>query len=301
LRFATTHTTNSLTAFSAYRFHFNGKETDNEVYGAGNVYDYGFRIYNPRLGKFLSVDPLTKSYPWYTPYQFAGNKPIAAIDLDGLEEYYTSSGELIGKYGTSTEIRIVYDNYVEVARQIITTQNEPSSNVMNDILFNKYSAGVHNNPDDAAADWGMRYNQYSIENNVEMISVIFVTKINDKPVFSYSQPNKGDESSSETKATSTSKRRVIATIHSHGKFLETHDNNVFSEDFIDANGEVVKGDIDSDNDLNLIGYITTPNGSLQKHVPFVEPITLSCDMPSDPKDPTSDPNKIIPSTPPKIN
>jgi hypothetical protein len=36
----------------------------------------------------LSVDPLTKSYPWYTPYQFAGNKPIAAIDLDGLEELY---------------------------------------------------------------------------------------------------------------------------------------------------------------------------------------------------------------------
>jgi len=35
----------------------------------------------------LSVDPLTKLYPWYTPYQFAGNKPIWAIDLDGLEEY----------------------------------------------------------------------------------------------------------------------------------------------------------------------------------------------------------------------
>jgi len=59
---------------------------DNEVSGQGNQYDYGFRIYNPRLGKFLSVDPLTKSYPWYSPYQFAGNKPIIAIDLDGLEE-----------------------------------------------------------------------------------------------------------------------------------------------------------------------------------------------------------------------
>jgi hypothetical protein len=32
------------------------------------------------------VDPLFKSYPWYTPYQFAGNKPIISIDLDGLEE-----------------------------------------------------------------------------------------------------------------------------------------------------------------------------------------------------------------------
>ena len=69
-----------------YRFGFNGKEFDPEIAGNGNQYDYGFRIYNPRIGRFLSVDPLTASYPWYTPYQFAGNKPIWAIDLDGLEE-----------------------------------------------------------------------------------------------------------------------------------------------------------------------------------------------------------------------
>jgi hypothetical protein len=53
--------------------------------------DYGFRIYSPALGRFLSVDPLTKTYPWYTPYQFAGNKPIWFIDLDGLEENSTST------------------------------------------------------------------------------------------------------------------------------------------------------------------------------------------------------------------
>ena len=70
-----------------YRYQFNGKEQDPETYGNGNVYDYGFRVYNPRLGKFLSMDPLTSSYPWYTPYQFAGNMPIIAIDLDGLEEF----------------------------------------------------------------------------------------------------------------------------------------------------------------------------------------------------------------------
>jgi RHS repeat-associated protein len=58
---------------------------DNEVSGSGNQYDYGFRIYNPRIGRFLSTDPLFKSYPELTPYQFASNTPIKAIDLDGLE------------------------------------------------------------------------------------------------------------------------------------------------------------------------------------------------------------------------
>jgi len=54
--------------------------------GSGVSYDYGFRIYDARTAKFLSVDPLTKSYPWYTPYQFAGNEPVSNIDLDGLEQ-----------------------------------------------------------------------------------------------------------------------------------------------------------------------------------------------------------------------
>jgi RHS repeat-associated protein len=70
-----------------YRFGYNGKESDNDWKGEGNVYDYGFRVYDPRIGKFLSVDPLAPDYPWYTPYQFAGNMPISMIDRDGLEPY----------------------------------------------------------------------------------------------------------------------------------------------------------------------------------------------------------------------
>jgi RHS repeat-associated protein len=68
-----------------YRYGFNGKENDNEVKGEGNQQDYGMRIYDPRIGKFLSIDPFTNDYPWYTPYQFAGNMPIKFIDLDGGE------------------------------------------------------------------------------------------------------------------------------------------------------------------------------------------------------------------------
>jgi RHS repeat-associated protein len=72
-----------------YRFGFNGKENDNEIKGTGNQQDYGMRIYDPRLGRFLSVDPLTKDYPTLTPFQFASNNPIEGVDMDGLE--YLSS------------------------------------------------------------------------------------------------------------------------------------------------------------------------------------------------------------------
>lgn len=66
------------------RYGFNGKERDKDMHSL-TAYDYGFRIYNPAIGKFLSVDPLTQSYPFYTPYQYAANSPILSVDIDGLE------------------------------------------------------------------------------------------------------------------------------------------------------------------------------------------------------------------------
>jgi RHS repeat-associated protein len=77
----------TVSSTAGYRYGFNGKELDkNNEFGTANVYDYGFRIYNPSIGRFLSVDPLTRSYPELTPYQFASNSPIQFIDLDGLEK-----------------------------------------------------------------------------------------------------------------------------------------------------------------------------------------------------------------------
>jgi RHS repeat-associated protein len=83
---------------AGHRYGYNGKENDDEVKGQGNQQDYGFRIYDPRVARFLSVDPLAPDYPWYTPYQFAGNRPLDRIDLDGLERVNVSLFEA-GKTG----------------------------------------------------------------------------------------------------------------------------------------------------------------------------------------------------------
>jgi len=113
-----------------YRFGFNGKEKDDETYGEGNEYDYGFRIYNPNLGKFLSVDPLTVNYPWYTPYQFAGNMPINCIDIDGLEEYriitWWSADK--GKYRSKISLIDASAPY-EVTYVMRTFKDVPSSDI----------------------------------------------------------------------------------------------------------------------------------------------------------------------------
>jgi len=50
-----------------------------------NWYDYGFRNYDPQIGRFTQLDPLTDDYPYLTPYQYASCDPITNIDIDGLE------------------------------------------------------------------------------------------------------------------------------------------------------------------------------------------------------------------------
>jgi RHS repeat-associated protein len=77
---------NAVAGNGNYPYSFNGKRDDNEM----QWQDYGMREYDRRRGQFISVDPLTKEYPYYSPYQFAGNKPIWAIDLDGMEEYMST-------------------------------------------------------------------------------------------------------------------------------------------------------------------------------------------------------------------
>ena len=70
-----------------YRYGFNGKEKDDEWKSDGNSYDYGMRAYDPRLGKFLSVDPIASDFPWNSPYAFAEDDVIRSVDLDGKEKY----------------------------------------------------------------------------------------------------------------------------------------------------------------------------------------------------------------------
>ena len=68
-------------AETGYRYGSNGKENDNEVKGEGNQQDYGMRIYDARLGRFLSVDPISSKYPKFTPYQFPSNRPKIGLSF----------------------------------------------------------------------------------------------------------------------------------------------------------------------------------------------------------------------------
>ena len=132
----------------SYRFGFNGKEDDKET----SYQDYGMRMYSPALARFISVDPITASYPMLTPYQFASNTPIMAIDLDGLEAYivhqYRNSAGYISKItittfkdiGTNTPIdmNITYNGTNYSGSNILVLDHSVDGNI-NDYSIDNFS------------------------------------------------------------------------------------------------------------------------------------------------------------------
>lgn len=114
---------------NSYRFGFNGMERDDEVKGQGNSYDFKFRIYDSRIAKFLSVDSIASSIPYYTTYQFAGNSPIKYKDFEGKEPLDYLENWKRGQSGlTQLEGDEVFEVFDQITQKTWSVMNEKNSN-----------------------------------------------------------------------------------------------------------------------------------------------------------------------------
>jgi RHS repeat-associated protein len=68
---------------SDYRYGFNGKEKDDEIKGNGNSYTTFWRQYDPRIGRWLSKDPVV--HEMYSPYSAFDNNPLYYVDPSGAD------------------------------------------------------------------------------------------------------------------------------------------------------------------------------------------------------------------------
>jgi RHS repeat-associated protein len=94
--------------FSAvrYRFGFNGKEKDGEVFEGSLAFEA--RIFDCRLGRFLSLDPRMSEYVWQTPFAYFKNSPTSILDIDGMGGPY-------------------HDNHNSVEDNLVIVENSMSS------------------------------------------------------------------------------------------------------------------------------------------------------------------------------
>ncbi|MBF4485042.1 hypothetical protein IRZ78_09445 [Flavobacterium sp. CSZ] len=129
-----------------YRYGFQGQEKDDEIRGGeGNSLNYTYRMHDPRVGRFFTTDPLAKEYPHYSPYSFSGNKVIASIEFEGLEDVWVADGakivKKVGPYvGAYTSEQAANNRYLEFTARLPKVA-KPQAEIRSDNLedqVNKY-------------------------------------------------------------------------------------------------------------------------------------------------------------------
>ena len=66
---------------SVQPYKYNGKELDRK--GGLDWYDYGARMYDAALGRFMKTDRFSEKYVSLSPYQYGANNPVNNIDVNG--------------------------------------------------------------------------------------------------------------------------------------------------------------------------------------------------------------------------
>jgi RHS repeat-associated protein len=130
-----------------YRYGFNGKEKDDEISGGieGADYDYGARIYDSRIGRFLSIDSKFKLSPELTPYRFGLNNPIIFKDNDG-------NWEEDGHYWTVYALGVAMGLSKEKAQSIAARAEEYDHHVNSSGVFSFNGFGFRT---EAGTDYGL--------------------------------------------------------------------------------------------------------------------------------------------------
>jgi len=87
---------------------FTSKELDKET----GMYYFGARYQDPKLGIFISVDPLAEKYKGVSSYAYALNNPVKFIDPDGRSPF-----DWISYVGQSGQQQVIYDETVKSRQQ----------------------------------------------------------------------------------------------------------------------------------------------------------------------------------------
>ena len=118
---------------AAYPYGFNGKLRDDEIKGSGNSMDFGGRVLDTRLGRWMSVDPEFKRYPFSSPFVAMGNNPIYYVDPSG--ETLRVAGNEAARQQAQAALQLLTNDEVSVQQDglvVIKNGNQnPSKNLVN--------------------------------------------------------------------------------------------------------------------------------------------------------------------------
>ena len=96
---------------TAQKWGYQGQELTEDL--GLNLQEFKFRMHDPAIGRFITIDPLAEDYNYQSPYNFSENRVIDAVEIEGLEAFFihgTWSNSNFMTSGQKERIKNAYQN-----------------------------------------------------------------------------------------------------------------------------------------------------------------------------------------------